>query len=446
MSQTREPNIPVILKWSETTKWTSTGGLLRYGELPRGWILHEIGDLLEQTSSPERVRPDAEYDLAGVKWYGEGVFHRETVRGDEQSASKLHRLIPGALIYNRLFAWKASFALVSDSDAHMYVSNEFPQFTIKRTANILPEYVYLTLVTSKLQRAVNAASIGSAAVSRNRLKESDFLEFKIPVAPLPVQQSIVSAWREARENIETLASQVSKQLHALNDFLQQKTKRYADTAQSKSFIASSAKTTQWDIKAGRAAAFIEANPNFVRLGDYTEECTETIRPWEQPEKEWPVYGVNNKDGVFLNSLQKGADFKAPYKHIEKDWFFHNPTRANVGSLGIVPSVPDDAITSPEYQVWRLKSGFLPEFMALLLRTDYFLTLVAFNRVGGVKQRMYYANLAEIRIPMVPIEEQRRIATAYTSLLSRISDARTNLTCRKAEIEKMIFGTIEIKAN
>ena len=73
----------------------------------------------------------------------------------------------------------------------------------------------------------------------------------------------------------------------------------------------------------------------------------------------------------------------------------------MGSLGIVPEVPDDAITSPEYQVWKLKGGFFPSFMALMLQTGYFLKLVALNRVGGVKQRMYYANLAEIRLPFIP---------------------------------------------
>ncbi len=70
------------------------------------------------------------------------------------------------------------------------------------------------------------------------------------------------------------------------------------------------------------------------------------------------YGVNNKAGVFLSSRSRGRTFNAPYKRIRKDWFFHNPTRCNVGSLGIVPEVPADAITSPEYQVWRLKTGIL----------------------------------------------------------------------------------------
>jgi hypothetical protein len=109
-------------------------------------------------------------------------------------------------------------------------------------------------------------------------------------------------------------------------------------------------------------------------------------------------------------------------------------------LGIVPKVPKDALTSPEYQVWRLKSGYLPDFMALLIRTDYFLALVAFNRVGGVKQRMYYANLAEIRLPMIKTEVQQKYVIKRQEILSRISQANGMLMQRKKEIEKMILGT------
>ena len=219
----------------------------------------------------------------------------------------------------------------------------------------------------------------------------------------------------------------------------QNTRAYKRLKHSKVFVASYSKVQQWDVKAGRSAAFQTANPKFVRLGDFTEECTELVRPREEPEKEWPIYGVNNKDGVFLNTYQKGNDFNAPYKRIEKNWFFHNPTRANVGSLGIVPEVPDDAITSPEYQVWRLHSGFLPDFMALLIRTKYFLSLVDFNRVGGVKQRMYYANLAEIRLPMIDLEIEKKFANQRVVMLSSITKANESVKERRTEIEEMILG-------
>ena len=172
---------------------------------------------------------------------------------------------------------------------------------------------------------------------------------------------------------------------------------------------------------------------------------DTVKAWKQPDRLWPIYGVSKNEGIFLSSMQKGRDFNAPYKKIEKDWFFHNPTRANVGSLGIVGEVPDDAITSPEYQVWRLKGVFLPEFMALVLRTNYFLTLVAINRVGGVKQRMYYSNLAEIRLPKIPLSVQRDFARRRSGILGDINVAKEILLERKAEVEEMIVGARSAKA-
>jgi len=120
------------------------------------------------------------------------------------------------------------------------------------------------------------------------------------------------------------------------------------------FIVPWSKLPRWDVKTARAALFRMANVGFRPLGEFAEEVTEMVRPWDQPDHLWPVYGVTNQAGVVFSHQQRGDSFNAPYKRIVRDWFFHNPTRANVGSLGRVPDVPPDALTSPEYQVWRLK--------------------------------------------------------------------------------------------
>ena len=199
----------------------------------------------------------------------------------------------------------------------------------------------------------------------------------------------------------------------------------------------------WDAKSGRAASFRLACPSFRPMGEFIEEATDLCRPADEPDKDWPVYGVNNKEGVFLNSHQKGATFNAPYKRIRKDWFFHNPTRCNVGSLGIVPDVPADAITSPEYQVWRLKvdipEPMLPGYVACLIQTPFFLDLVQFNRVGAVKQRMYTENLMQVRIPYLPAAEQKRYADAREKALAALATAKQRLTIAREEVEAMILG-------
>lgn len=194
---------PSFLWWSEIDKWTSTSGLLRFGRLPQSWRLVQVSDFATLIDNKERVEPDKKYQMAGVKWYGEGIFRRETVKGKEQSANYLYPLKPKAIIYNRLFAWKESFAVVPEEFTDLYVSNEFPQFEIDNHI-ALPEYIYLLFTSKKVIKAVNAASVGSAAVSRNRLKESDFLNFKVPIPPLYVQQKIVKHWDKMQKKIEDI--------------------------------------------------------------------------------------------------------------------------------------------------------------------------------------------------------------------------------------------------
>lgn len=394
-----------------------------------GWVLTKRSEAALNTLTIESL-----VTLLTIRFDG-SIEPREPVHINEIKG-KLFRVYPGDVVFSKIDVRNGAIGLAPDDIDCMCVTSEFPIYYVN-TENALSEYVKLLFRTAAFKNLLNSMVSGTSG--RKRIQPSQLESAKVPIPPLHVQQKIVAYW-EAAQQKRALAEQEFTDLVAeLRSYLVQQTHAFEEVTSSRVFLANYAKTQQWDVKAGRTAAFISANPGFVRLGDYTEECSETVRPWEDPEKEWPIYGVNNKEGVFLSAHQKGDQFNASYKKIEKDWFFHNPTRANVGSLGIVPEVPEDAITSPEYQVWRMKEGYLPDFMAMMIRTDYFLALVAFSRVGGVKQRMYYANLAEIRLPMVNPEVQQHYAIQRTEILKRVSQANVALIERKREIEKIIIG-------
>lgn len=443
----------VVAWWHELPRWVNPDRIPSFPHLPFGWREVPVGELVRQIEKKQRVELDADYNLAGVKWYGEGIFHRERVDGASLSASYLKPVVPGAFIYNRLFAWKASFAVVPDSFNDHFVSSEFPQFQVDKT-KVLSHFLYLYFLTEKVIRAVITCSTGSAAVSRNRFKEEEFLQFRMPLPPLTIQQAIVDRWLTACEGVECANQVLSRPVDALQDHLvgmySHERKGRSDVIRSRWFILDFKDLGSWDVKAGRAAAFRLSCPSFRPLGAFIEEATELVHPVAEPDKDWAVYGVNNKEGVFLNSHQKGLTFNAPYKHIRKDWFFHNPTRCNVGSLGIVPDVPEDAITSPEYQVWRLKidmpEPMLPGYVACLIQTPFFLDLVQFNRVGAVKQRMYTENLMQVRVPYLSVTEQYRYADAREKALTELAAAKRHLDNVRKEVEAMILGTMAVKVS
>jgi len=362
---------------------------------------------------------------------------------------KLFLAETGDVLYSKIDVRNGAIGVVPPSMPRIAVSSEYPVYRIRPDV-ALPQYVKLLFRTSAFRRQIN--SLISGASGRKRVQPSDLEKIEAPLPDLPLQREIVNHWEKAQQGAEAARDKLSEPVRSLHEQLIEVYHRTCsqDVINSQCFVVDFKDLAAWDVKSGRAASFQIACPSFRPMGDFIEEATELVRPAAEPNKDWPVYGVNNKEGVFLNCHQKGSTFNSPYKRIRKDWFFHNPTRSNVGSLGIVPDVPEDAITSPEYQVWRIKADarepLFPGYVACLIQTPFFLDLVQFNRVGAVKQRMYTENLMQVRIPYLSISEQQHYADAREKALIDFAIAKGRLDEARQEVEGMILGTEKVSTS
>ncbi len=400
-----------------------------------------LGEVINRRyeAASDTLGPDAEVTMLTIRFDG-SVEPRPPVRLADVKG-RLFRVHPGDVVFSKIDVRNGAVGLAPDGIKHICVTSEYPVYAVNEREAIAT-YIKILFQTAVFKQILN--SMISGASGRKRIQPAQVESLRVPIVALPVQRRIVSHLLDAEQRMVAAEGAFAALAAELDAYLRERTRGFERITCARAFVARFERVQQWDSKSGRAAAFSAANADFVRLGDCSEECTDTVQPWKEPDRRWPVYGVNNRDGVFRSALKVGEDFKAPYKRIARDWFFHNPTRANVGSLGIVGDVPDNAITSPEYQVWRLTGGFLTGFMALVLRTDYFLALVSINRVGTVKQRMYYANLAEIRLPAVPRSVQQGFACRRAEILDKIRACRKMVAERTAEVEEMIVGSRSAK--
>ena len=146
-----------------------------------------LGDILEEVQIREKVEPDNNYRLIGVRWWGGGAFIREEKPGREIKGSHLFKLLPGLIIYNRLFAFRGSFAIVGSDHEGCHASSEFPTFRMKPlVAAPEPKALYIVhcLNSPNYLKIVDKLSTGSTKTSRNRFKEDRFLAMKIEM-PTP---------------------------------------------------------------------------------------------------------------------------------------------------------------------------------------------------------------------------------------------------------------------
>ena len=77
------------------------------------WKLTRLGDVLRSVSRPVRLSPERTYRLVGAHWYAKGLYVKEQKSGGEIQAKTLFEVKKGDFVYNRLFAWKGSFAVAS---------------------------------------------------------------------------------------------------------------------------------------------------------------------------------------------------------------------------------------------------------------------------------------------------------------------------------------------
>ena len=178
-----------------------------------------LGDHLDEVAVREAIKPDQMYTLLGVRWWGEGVFARERKLGREVKASSLFRVSSGLIIYNRLFAFRGSFAMTMEEHESCHVSGEFPMFKIKdelldehapEYGNLLCRYIVHCLNSPNYLSVVDAQSTGSTPTSRNRFNQKLFVDIKI-------QKPKSSADLEKMVHILDMASELrSLQEHLLS--------------------------------------------------------------------------------------------------------------------------------------------------------------------------------------------------------------------------------------
>lgn len=161
-----------------------------------------LGDVLEPVRREVRLEDGKVYKLLGVKWYGLGVFVREEKTGKEIKADKLYQVKTGDFIYNRLFAWKSSFAIITEEFNGCLVSNEFPVF-VPKNQDVNLQFILRYVLQPHIIEQVNRLSGGMSGISRKRFKEEAFLNLEFPSLKVEEQDEII-AEIEKRQGIISL--------------------------------------------------------------------------------------------------------------------------------------------------------------------------------------------------------------------------------------------------
>jgi type I restriction enzyme S subunit len=340
-----------------------------------------LGEVLMPVSREELVVADRRYHILGAHWYAEGLYTKEIKDGAGIAAAKVYRVEEGDFVYNRLFAWKGSFALASEENHGCYVSNEFPCFSVVKE-RLVPKFLQYYFSRESAWTEALGLSSGGTPTSRNRLKEGKLLEMQIPLPPLPEQRRIVAKVEELAANIEEAKR------------LQLAVRDECDVV-CRSILLSDPQG-------------LSAPTSMHELVSLRQEDVAVV-----PSDTYHFAGVYCfGKGVFAGDRKTGLDFA--YKSLTRlraGDFVYPKLMAWEGALGTVPSECDGLCVSPEYPVFALNlERVLPETLDVYFRTPSVWPQLAEISTGTNvrRRRLHPKNFLAYQMPLPPMEIQQRL--------------------------------------
>lgn len=162
---------------------------------------------------------------------------------------------------------------------------------------------------------------------------------------------------------------------------------------------------------------IKSEWDVLQLGDFLEESKirvnkEAIEVWSVSNK----YGFIPSDQYFGKQVAS-ADINK-YKKIFPNYFAYNPARINVGSIALNEGNSIGCV-SPMYVIFKIKEEkqnvLLPKYLLLLLKSKMGIKQILKYSDGAVRKILSFANLALIKIPVPPKEEQNKILTHFKQI-------------------------------
>lgn len=146
-----------------------------------------------------------------------------------------------------------------------------------------------------------------------------------------------------------------------------------------------------------------------------------------------VWSVSNQYGFvpsadFFNKKVASDDIKN-YKKVNPNSFAYNPARINVGSIAL-NEAPETGCVSPMYVIFNITDTkkLLPKYLLLLLKSKFGIKQIIKYSDGAVRKTLSFENLKLIKVPLIPIEEQKEILDHFDNInnFKNLIDAENKL--------------------
>jgi type I restriction enzyme, S subunit len=374
--------------------------------MTNGWQTVQLGEVLTQDTNYVTELEPKTYPKLSVKLYGKGAVLDAPTDGSNVKMQRHQFAKPGQIILSEIWAKKGAIGIVPKEGEGALVTSHFFLFDIDEK-KVLRDWIGLLLKRNYFAESLDAQARGTTGYAAVRPKQ--FLALEIPLPPLTEQRRIVA-------HIESLAARVHEAQR-----LREETDYEADV-----FIGSSLNKLVRDLEQNHKISFLEElliDANYgTSVKCFSERTSGTI----------PVLRIPNvvSEKVTLADLKYGDLNETELKKTvlsDGDILVvrTNGSRDLVGRCAVVHQLPEPmAFASYMIRIRCNKEVVLPEYLQLALRQQRTGGhLIDFARTTAGQYNVSLGRLKNAKIPIPPLDEQRRIVAYLDGLQTKVNALR-----------------------
>ncbi len=168
-----------------------------------------IGDFLVKSHDVIEIQDDIEYKQVTLKINNGGVVPRnngETIKGSKIGTKRQHVVHTGQFIMSKIDARNGAYGIVPEELEGAIVTNDFPVFDVD-AQKIIPQFLVLVSTTDKFVEFARKCSSGTT--NRKRIDIDAFLNQRIPLPSIDVQEEVVKQYIRALDDIKKIKEKLT---------------------------------------------------------------------------------------------------------------------------------------------------------------------------------------------------------------------------------------------
>ena len=380
----------------------------------------QLKHVLTKSDEQIKIEPECRYRQVTIKLWGQGVILRNEVYGSEITTEKRHVLRYQDFIISRIDSRNGAFGLVPESLEGAIVSPDFPIFKLD-VNQIHPKFLEWMSKTTWFIDLCKAASEGTT--NRVRLKIDRFLESEIPLPLLDEQRRIVARIEELAARIEEARELRRRAMEELEAFAQ----TFLDREYSSSiscFGGLPLENVCNTITDGDhiTPAFVDSGIKFIFVGNVSS-------------------GFLHFNGCKYVSPDYYDSIK-PYRKPQKGDILYSAVGATLGIPAIVNSEDDFCFQRHVALIRPDPRKIATNFLWYMLRSRTIFKSAWSATTGSAQPTVPLRAIRALRIPVPPIEEQRRIIAYLDGLQSKLDALKRHQAETAAELNALLPSVLE----